>query len=394
MSGYTKHMYENDIHNIEGELNKYIKSLINILPENYDIKTIVALLVKYYPYEWQIINEKYEYYCKKDKKLKAVGKKIRFSMLQPELIVSNLKISQKITSEKYKENYNLKYDEDIRSKNLEILEKQRLPKIKRINDKIEKAKLKAQQMEPFYLDVLIGLYDKKNTTQKDKVYIMLELEKYYCPKVISFFKRSVNSEYNRQLREMAFCHLQEFKHYVILRKQKYMRIPSKNKKRRVYLKKVYANQRYDIKRIPEELEYRIENSKEQKLKEYDLFISHSSIDYQAVQILISELNKNGKNVYCDWINDIDYLKRNLVGQATGTVIEKRLKQSKNLLFVRSVNSEKSNWVKYELNYFNSLNKNIYEIDKIDILNGKFKYYLTNKEWFLDENYKNINLYKK
>lgn len=392
MSGYTKHMYEKDINEIKNQFSVYIKSIINILPGNYDINTIIFLLIKYYPYEWQILNEKYEYYCKKDKKLKTLKKKVRYSMPQPTEIIEYLKITQQIISNSYKYNYNSKFDENARLKNEKKLKNERIPKIKRIKDKIDKAKLKAQEMEPLYLDALIGLYDKKNTIQKDRVYIMLELKKYYCPKVISFFKRKVNSEYNRQLREMAFYYLQDFKHYVILRKQKYMRIPSKNKKRRKYLKEVYCKQRYNIKNIPQELEYRIENSKEQKLKEYDFFISHSSVDYEAVQTLIKELNKKNKNVYCDWINDNDYLKRNLVGNATKAVIERRLEQSKNVLFVQSNNSNQSKWVKYELNYFDSLHKSIYVIDKKSILNGEFKYNLISKKWFTDENYKDICLF--
>ena len=55
-----------------------------------------------------------------------------------------------------------------------------------------------------------------------------------------------------------------------------MRIHAKTKKRKCYLREVYPNERYDIPRNPDELEYRIENSKEQKLKSYDYFISHSS----------------------------------------------------------------------------------------------------------------------
>lgn len=393
MAGYAKHSYENDIYKIENDFSKYIKSIMNILPKNYNKDTIISLLIEYYPFEWQILNEKYEYYCRGDKKLKSLGKKVRYFMKEPRDIVGNLKITRKITDELYKYNHRLQYNEESRLRNIENLKGNRLPRINRIKDKIDKAKLKTQQVEPFYLDALIGLYNKKNTSQKDRIYIMIELKKYYCPKVISFFKNKVNSEYNRQLREMAFYHLQDFCHYVILRKQKYIRVPSQNKTQRKYLKEVYANQRYNVEKIPQELEYRIKNSKEQKLKQYDLFISHSSSDYEVVQILIRELNKNGKNVYCDWINDIDYLKRNLVGEATKNIIEKRLEQSKNVLFIISENSMQSNWVKYELNYFDSLEKEIYEIHKKNIVIGEYKYKKICEKWFYDEKYKNIELYK-
>ena len=88
-------------------------------------------------------------------------------------------------------------------KNLEILHEERDPKIK---SKVDKAKLKTQQMEPDYLDKLIGLYDRKGTTQKDRVYIIHELQKYYSPKIVNFFQRKIHSEYNYQLRYMAFLH--------------------------------------------------------------------------------------------------------------------------------------------------------------------------------------------
>lgn len=50
-------------------------------------------------------------------------------------------------------------------------------KIDRINSKIEIALSKTQQVTPSFINQLIGLYERKNTTQKDKVYILLELKK-------------------------------------------------------------------------------------------------------------------------------------------------------------------------------------------------------------------------
>ena len=64
--------------------------------------------------------------------------------------------------------------------------------------------------------------------------------------------------------------------------------------------------------------------------------------------LIIHLNSQGKNVYCDWISDSDYLKRNLVREATLKVIEKRLEQSKAILFVNSnISSTISGETKFE-----------------------------------------------
>lgn len=392
MSGYTKKAYTKDLENIRRDFTSYIKKIINVLPENYDFDTILSLLKEYYPYEYQILDEKYQYYSKRDKSLISRKGKARFFMPTAEVIIKQLGITKKILSDPYKKDYKLKFNKEEQFKNQELLKKNRLPKINKRREKIEKAKLKAQEVEPVYLDALIGLYSKKRTSQMDRVYIFNELKKYYCTKVINFFKRNVQAEYNRQLREMAFYCLQEWGHYAVLRKQKYMRIHTKNKKRKEYFKN-YAYQTFDIKAIPQELEYRIENSKEQRLKNFDFFISHSSSDFKEVQSMIKILNGNCKNVYCDWISDSDYLKRHLVGEATKFVIEKRLEKSDNVLFVRSNKSLQSDWVKYELNYFYSLGKTIFEINIEDIKNGKFEYYLLTDLWFYDENYKDIDLFK-
>lgn len=392
MSGYTKHMFEKELIKINNDLTKYINSFIPLLPYTYDFKTIKSLLEQYYPYEWFIINEKYKYYCIKEDYIIRHGKKSRFQMDTPCKIVKNLSIFKKITDRAYIYQHQNKYNEEVRGRYKSHFTVQRNPKIKRIYDKIEKAKIKTQQVEPEFLDVLMGLYDKKYTTQKDKVYIFVELQKYYCPKVINFFSKKVDTEYNPQLRRMAFEHLQSFGFQPILRRQKYMKILSKNKKRREYLKNVYAKERYDIKAIPEELEYRIENSKEQRIKSYDFFISHSSVDYTAVQSLIQYLNVKRKNIYCDWINDNDYLKRKLVGKPTLSVIEKRLHQSRAIIFVISDNSLDSNWCKYELNYFNELGKPIYAIRIEDILKEKFNYDVLQKKWFLDSGYRDLDLF--
>ena len=170
-----------------------------------------------------------------------------------------------------------------------------------------------------------------------------------------------------------------------------MQIHTKNEKRREFLKNEYAKQRYKIPENPEELEYRIENSKEQKLKKYDYFISHSSIDHDAVQDLITFENKKGKDVFCDWVNDVDYLKRHLVCDATLKVIEKRLEQSKALIFVESENSMNSVWCKYELNYFSELKRPIYIIKKSDIENKTFMIEFMEKHWFKDKDYRRLAL---
>ena len=170
-----------------------------------------------------------------------------------------------------------------------------------------------------------------------------------------------------------------------------MQVHTKNKKRKKFLKEVYPFETYEIPQNPNELEYRIENSREQKIKEYDFFISHSSKDSTHVQKLIRAENQDGKNVFCDWINDVDYLKRHLLCKATLKVLEKRMEQSKAMIFVVSENSLHSIWCKYELNYFTELRKPIYCISKEAIDEKNFHLDKMNDTWFLDSDYKTLAL---
>ena len=265
MSGYTKHICDNNVTKAKNELNKFLISIASLLPYEYDCSEILALLHKYYPYEMFLTDERYKYYLIKEKSLISKGKKPRYKFKSLNSLISSLPKCKELVSEEYKIQHKQRFDESEYWSNIKVFSAKRDPKIKKIFDKIEKAKLKTQQVEPEFLDSLIGFYDRKNTSQKDKVHIIKELEKYYCTKVLNFFSKKVDTEYNLQLREIAFFHLQSLGFQPVLRKQKYMRIPSKNKKRREFIKNVYAKERCNIKEIPEELEYRIENSREQRV---------------------------------------------------------------------------------------------------------------------------------
>ncbi|PWM27325.1 MAG: hypothetical protein DBX48_03980 [Limosilactobacillus fermentum] len=387
MSGVTKHIFEHEIRDIIIMWSNEIKLIQPLLPRTYTKENIIGLLQYYYPHEWESVRLKYSYYQTKDRHLKKRLGKARYNMPKPEILIQCVNNYRKILSEKYQKSHRDNYSENSRLASQEKLWNIRKFKIERINKKIEKALSKTQQVTPSFIDQLIGLYEQKHTSQKDKVYILLELKKYFSEKVIQFFFKLNDTELNKQLRNEAFKHLQSFNYNPRLRKQKYMCIHTKNERRKKFLKEIYPNENYTIPQNPNELEYRIENSKEQKLKVYDYFISHSSKDWQEVQELIKMENQQGKNIFCDWINDIDYLKRHLLCAATLKVIEKRMQQSIALIFVKSENSLVSPWCKYELNYFYELKKPMFFIEKDSIKNKSYQFKPLEDNWFLDSDYK-------
>lgn len=393
MPGYTKHEYDSFIIETKKQFRCYVKEIAVILPDKYDEEDIKKAILRYYPYEWRIIEERYKEYIRSDKKLQKMGKKARYKMQSPDRILLELPETKKLLSQKQKEEHRRQCSEGSLTLAANSFLHHRNKKIQARKVRIDRALERTQIVEPEFIDKLIGFYDRKNVSQKDRVYIMRELEKYYCPKVIRFFKKIAHSEINFQLRSEAVKHLLSLGHYAKLRRQKYMKIHTGNKTRRNWLRRVYAKETFEISAIPEELEYRIHNAKEQNIKSYDYFISHSSIDHIKVQQLITFLNTNGKNVYCDWISDSDYLKRHLVCDATLDVIEKRLEQSAKVLFVASQNSYASKWVKYELNYFHDLCKTIEIIDIDDIKAGMtdINHPIMEDNWYIDSEYKGIRL---
>lgn len=391
MSGVTKHIYDHEIRDIISMWNMQLKSIQELLPKGYKNEDIVEMLKHFYPHEWYSVEVKYWYYNKKDKYLKKHFGKTRYNMKKPENLLLTCGEYKKIMSADRKKMHDSNYLEKKSSELSELLWNKRKPKIEKINKKIEQAKSRTQQMTPEYVDQLMGFYDRKNTSQKDKMYILLELQKYYSFKIIEFFFKLNDTELNKQLRWLAFKHLQSFNYQPRARRQKYMQVHTKNKKRKHYLTKIYPEEKYDIPKTPTELEYRIENAKEQKIKSYDFFISHSYKDSDYVQKLVGFENRQGKNIFCDWINDSDYLKRNLLCNATLKVLEKRMEQSKSLLFVDSDYSRHSIWCRYELNYFKELGKTMYIISKEDIQNGEFAIRPFTEEWYLDSHYKRMVL---
>lgn len=63
-------MYEKDLMETRKQLSKYVGDVIPLLSEEYNFDEILELIKEYYPFEWRILEEKYQYYCKKDNTIK------------------------------------------------------------------------------------------------------------------------------------------------------------------------------------------------------------------------------------------------------------------------------------------------------------------------------------
>ena len=86
---------------------------------------------------------------------------------------------------------------------------------------------------------------------------------------------------------------------------------------------------------------------------YDIFLSHSYNDRVIIPALKAELEKFGYRVYVDWIDD-KLLSRDNISKDTAKILQKRMQQSKCLIYATSENSSSSRWMPWELGYFDGI----------------------------------------
>ena len=92
------------------------------------------------------------------------------------------------------------------------------------------------------------------------------------------------------------------------------------------------------------------NESTSNVKRFDIFLSHSYADKDAVRGLADMLEKDFKfSVYLDWAVD-PALDRKMVNKATAEVLRNRLKRCKCLWYVISQGASASKWMPWETGY--------------------------------------------
>jgi hypothetical protein len=92
-------------------------------------------------------------------------------------------------------------------------------------------------------------------------------------------------------------------------------------------------------------------------KSYDIFLSHSFTDADAIYGVKSLIEEMGYEVYVDWIEDSD-LDRKKVTKETAALIKARISACRSLFFATSDASPNSKWMPWELGYFDGLKSKV------------------------------------
>lgn len=356
MPGQVKRKYNSKTGKFAKDFTRPLKLISEALPAEYDKDLLLKMFKELYPINWEQLCKRYKYYENKDKHLMEVGKKKRYFHDKPEIFFFRLAKVKHLLSKgqrlRHKKNFNADKAEKAYK---ELLNKANKRKC-RYNHKMEAKNNELQIIEPIYLDIFIFAYHRKGVEIREKIEIVNELKKYKSEKIITFFQKLNDSERNNQVRKIAFEHLQAIGEYVELRKN------FKGKQKAHHL------DRDDFNVSPEDLLQRIQSNSVQNKKSYHVFISHSYKDTELVQKLKNCLNKNKLSVYCDWISDNDFLKRDLVSDYTKAVLKKRIEQSKVVLLLETNNSVEnsgsfsSTWIQMEIDYANQISKPIYHLN--------------------------------
>lgn len=350
----AKRKYEGELIRFAKQLKRPLDLVVETLKPGYTKNDLLEAFKEYYPFEWNEIYERSKVYSEKDRFLKINKGRTRYNPPKPEDYFFSLPKVKYILNQEFREKHKNNYNEQVRAKKEEDLRHKRGMQIEKRQQRISSYAQDMQHVDPGFIDAMIYAYHDHNNSTNDKMEIIKEIKKYDCEKTIQFFRKINDSERNNQIRRMAFEHLQKSGHYVKLRKN------FKGKK------KIYQTEESTFFGTPKTLAEKLnDNNSVQAIKQYDLFISHSSKDISIVNRVVKEANAIGLNCYVDWSADNDFLKRSMVSDYTKEVLKKRMEQSKCLLYLSSENSRKSEWVLFELDYYENYVKRQMLMVKID-----------------------------
>lgn len=348
MVGEAKRKYDGELIRFAKSLRRPLDLVVETLKPDYSANDLLQAFKDYYPFEWKEICERWKVYSEKDEFLRQKKGNTRYNPLEPKEYFFSLKKVEYLLSKEFRKKHKQNYNEQFRVEKTNELRSQRNRKIEKRRKRIEEYTEDSQRVDPGFLDALIYAYHDHRNSTSDKMEIFKEIQKFECEKAIQFFWRLNDSERNSELRNLAFMHLQKSGHYAKLRKG------FKGKK------KAYQTEKSAFYGTPQTLAEKLkDNRSAQSVKCYDLFISHSSGDKGFVRSIVAEANSQGMSCYVDWTSDNDFLKRSMVSDYTKEVLKVRMNQSKHLLYLSSHRSRNSEWVSFELDYYeNCLHREI------------------------------------
>jgi hypothetical protein len=322
---------------------KPIQQVALLMPADFTDEYFVDTFVRLYPDLWDDLEKQYQYWHNRNNTLIKYGKKSRYNFRKPYNFI--LDCSFHCRKKLRKEENRKIISEEEREKIEDNIHIQSEGKLRKREEKVRQALYYVQEIEPGYASKFMDRYFKTHDLH-EKLEIIRELSKYKSKRIIEFFYKVNACTRNFSLKQESMKYIQGLKLPFVLRRKKEGK------------KNFIDNEKVKNESSPEILMKRLYVDELEKLKEFDVFISHNSQDEDKIVDFYKELNRRGYVAYIDWVNDKFDLKRQWCNVSTAQVIKERIKQSKVFIIFLTQSTLMSQWCPWELGYADALGKKI------------------------------------
>ncbi len=341
--GGTARQFNKMYSDYKKRFKKPIANIALLLPQDFTDDLFVNTFIELYPDLWDDLKKKYKYWHDKNNFLINHGKKSRYNFRKPYNFILDCSYDCRNKLRKSKNYSSLSPEEKDKLK--KEISKRSIKKQQTIQAKISHNLYYVQEIEPSYTKAFI---DKYFTTHDlhERLEIIRELSKYKSDSIVNFFYKVNACTRNFSLKQESMQYIQAVGLPFVLRRKK------KGKTNFI------DNEIVKNDCNPEILMQRIYVNRLEKLKEFDMFISHNSRDEAEIVDFYKKLNSQGYVAYIDWVNDKFDLKRQWCNATTAQIIKERIKQSKVFILFLSESTLDSQWCPWELGYADALGKKI------------------------------------
>ena len=325
------------------QFKKPIHIVASLMPQEFSDDDFIATFKRLYPYMWSDLEKQYLYWHGQNEYLIKHGKKSRYNFRKPYNFILDCSYHVRKNLRKNHERTILSDGEKAKIE-AEILADS-LKKVKKKQNKLLSKLHYVQEIEPQYTQAFIDHYFNTNDLH-ERLEIIRELSKYKSDKIIKFFYKVNACTRNFSLKEESMRYIQGLGLPFVLRRKK--------KGKTTFI----DNEIVKNESSPEELRKRLYVDKLERLKVFDVFISHNSKDEDKIIDFFKLLNEKHYVAYIDWVNDKFDLKREWCNASTAEVIKERIRQSRVFVLYLTEQTLKSQWCPWELGYADALGKKI------------------------------------
>lgn len=343
MMGGTARQFNKMYMDYKKQFKKPIHAIALLMPLEFSDDDFVAAFRRLYPHMWNDLEKQYAYWHERNEYLIKHGKKSRYNFRKPYNFILDCSYHVRNNLRKSKNRTVLTAEEKAKTE-AEILSAS-MAKVKKQRDKLFHKLYYVQEIEPKYVKAFIDHYFNTHDLH-ERLEIIRELSKYKSDRIIKFFYKVNACTRNFSLKEESMRYIQGLGLPFVLRRKK--------KGKTTYIDdEIVVNES-----SPDILRKRLYVDRLERLKVFDVFISHNSKDENEIVGFFKFLNDKGYVAYIDWVNDKFDLKREWCNASTAEIIKERIKQSRVFVLYFSEKTLESQWCPWELGYADALGKKI------------------------------------